>query len=152
MKNISVRRLVSVIAVACCLVSSLVVAVGQSPDTAHTPEKGSAERKAIMDALREDFKKANDQQVVFQVNYLKVHNGWAWTDTTPLDAKGKPVAEGGTSLLHNVSGTWQVIDLSTISEDPDNPMGQEEASPGFVKNLRKKYPDVPLDIFPKRKK
>jgi len=120
-------------------------------DTVHTPEMGSAERKAIMDALREDFKNGNGQEVVFKVNYLKAHNGWAWTDTTPLDAKGKPVAEGGTSLLHNENGAWKVIDLSTIEEDPDNPMGQEEASPGFIKNLRKKYPAVPLDIFPKHK-
>src|SRR5690348_12045214 len=51
-------------------------------DELHTPEKGSTERQAIMDALR------GNQNVVFQVNYLKVHNGWCWIDTTPLDSKG----------------------------------------------------------------
>src|SRR5437660_548703 len=47
-------------------------------DELHTPAKGTDERQAIMDALR------GNQQVVFQVNYLKVHNGWCWVDTTPL--------------------------------------------------------------------
>ena len=43
------------------------------------------------------------------------------------------------------------FDLSKIPEDPKNPLGAEEASPGFIKNLRKVYPDIPLDLFPARK-
>src|SRR6185295_11380438 len=58
-------------------------------DEVHTPEMGSSERQAIMDALR------GNEDVRFQVHHLKVHNGWAWVDTTPLDKNGHATAEGG---------------------------------------------------------
>ena len=105
-----------------------------------------------MDALRDKYKKDTGDQVTFKVNYLKVHNGWAWTDVTPLGAEGKPVAEGGPQLLHLEKDKWIVIDLSRIPEDPNDPMGAEDASPGFIKNLQKKYPSVPIDIFPTKRK
>jgi len=65
---------------------------GDSAAKAHIPPVGSPERKDIMDGLR------GDQKVVFKVYYLKVHGDWAFVDVTPLDDKGKPVAEGGASL------------------------------------------------------
>src|SRR6266550_1351010 len=70
-------------------------------DELRTPAKGSDERQAIMDALR------GNQQVVFQVNYLKVHNGWCWVDTTPLDKGGRATAEGGPNLLHFENGKME---------------------------------------------
>jgi|SRR2546421_7492492 len=117
---------------------------GSAPDDAvHTPEKGSAERQAILDALR------GGEQVVFQVHFLKVHHGWAWVDVTPLDSKGQATAEGGPQLLHLVDGVWKVLDLSKVPADPKDPQGAEDASPGFVRNVRKTFPGVPADIFPK---
>lgn len=116
-----------------------------SKDPGHyTPAKASAERQAILDALR-----AGDQQTVFQVHYLKVHRGWCWIDITPLDKKGHATAEGGPNLLHLENGTWKVMDLSKVPEDPNDPLGAEDASPGFVKNVMKTFPGVPRDIFPK---
>jgi len=112
-------------------------------DVAYIPAKGSAERQAILDALR------GDQQVTFQVHYLKVHRGWCWVDTTPLDKQGHPTAEGGPNLLHLENGSWKVMDLAKVPEDPKDPLGPEDASPGFVRNLIKTYPGVPRDIFPK---
>jgi hypothetical protein len=103
-----------------------------------------------MDALRAaNFPK---QEIVFQVLYLRAHNGWAWVDVSPLDKKGKPVAEGATQLLHLEKGAWRQIDLSKVPDDPENPLGALESSPGFIKNLRKMYPDVPIDLFPKHKR
>ena len=128
------------------------LARGQVKDLPHTPVKGSPERQAIMDALRANFKADDGAQVVFQVHYLKVHNGWAWADVTPLGDHNKPVAEGGTSLLHYEKDKWTVIDLSAVPADPNNPLGDQEASPGFIRNLRQQYPAVPVDIFPKRRK
>jgi len=112
-------------------------------DELHTPEKGSPERQAIMDALR------GDQKVMFQVNYLKVHNGWCWVDTTPLNKSGRATAEGGPNLLHFENERWKAMDLSKVPEDPNDPLGPEDASPTFVQNLMKKFPGVPRDIFPK---
>jgi hypothetical protein len=112
-------------------------------DELHTPAKGTEERQAIMDALR------GNQQVVFQVNYLKVHNGWCWVDTTPLEKNGRPTAEGGPNLLHLENGTWKVKDLSKVPDDPNDPLGPEDASPAYIRNVMKTFPGVPRDIFPK---
>jgi hypothetical protein len=124
----------------------------QTTDALHTPAKGDPERKAIMDALRDNYRQQNGSTVIFQVNYLKVHNGWTWADVTPLDEKGKAVAEGGPALLHNENDTWKVIDLSVIPEDPDNPQGALDPDAKFIKEVQKRWTGVPADIFPKRKK
>ncbi|MCW3098247.1 MAG: hypothetical protein JWL77_3865 [Chthonomonadaceae bacterium] len=116
---------------------------GAGSDPVHTPRKGSAEEQSILKALR------TKEAVRFKVDFLKVHHGWAWADVTPLDTKGKPIAEGGPNLLHLKAGHWETLDLSKVPADPDDPMGAEDASAGFVKNLRKRFPGVPADIFPK---
>jgi hypothetical protein len=80
--------------------------------------KNSAERRAILDALR------GGDSVIYKVNSLKVHKGSAWLDTTPLDPKTKQAtAEGGANLLHMENGKWRVMDISRVPEDPDDPMG-----------------------------
>jgi len=113
-------------------------------DAAHSPTKGSTERQAILDALR-----GGNQEVMFQVHYVKVHDGWCWIDTTPLDKKGQATAEGGPNLLHLEDSTWKVMDLSKVAEDPKDPLGAMDASPGYVRNVVKAFPGVPRDIFPK---
>ena len=105
-----------------------------------------------MDALRENYGKQTGDKVTFLVNYLKVHNGWAWADVTPLDDKGKPVAEGGPSLLHYENDKWQIIDLSVIPEDPNNPQGAFDPDAKFIGEVQKRWAGVPADIFPKTKK
>lgn len=110
----------------------------------YTPAMGSAERQNILDALREG------QDVKFKVNYFKVHDGWCWIDTTPLDKAGHPTAEGGPNLLHFENGKWKVMDLSKVPEDPNDPLGPEDASPTYIRNLIKTFPGVPRDIFPKK--
>ena len=115
-------------------------------DEVHTPEMGSSERQAIMDALR------GNEDVRFQVHHLKVHNGWCWVDTTPLDKSGHATAEGGPNLLHFENGKWKVMDLSKVPEDPDDPLGVEDASPTYVRNVMRTFPGVPKDIFPKPSK
>ena len=122
------------------------IAFGQKQSAAHIPAKGSAERQAILDALR------GDQQVQFQVHFIKLHDGWCWVDTTPLDKNGRATAEGGPNLLHLEDGKWKVKDLATVPGDPKDPLGAEDASPTFVKNVMKTFPGVPRDIFPKPSK
>ena len=112
-------------------------------DEVHTPEMGSSERQAIMDALR------GKEDIRFQVHHLKVHNGWCWVDTTPLDKSGHATAEGGPNLLHFENGKWKVMDLAKVPEDPDDPLGAEDASPRYVQSVMKTFPGVPKDIFPK---
>ena len=125
------------------LLSFCITAFSQS-DTAHSPAAKSPERQAILDGLR------GSENVIYQVNFIKVHNGWAWVDTTPLDPKTKQAtAEGGPNLLHLESGKWKVMDLSKVPEDKNDPMGAEDASPTYVRNVRKTFKGCPPDIFPK---
>ena len=144
MKNFKAALTISSLAVVCAGVLAFAPrSSARQRQTAgvHIPSAGSAERKAITDGLR------GDQKVVFKIHYLKVHGDWAWIDVTPLDEKGKPVAEGGTSLMHRETGGWKAMDLSGLPEDPDNPM--QEPTAKFVKQLQKKFPGLPADIFPR---
>ena len=118
----------------------------QTAGKAYTPAANSAERKAILDALRSD----SLDKTIFKVNCLRVHDGWAWIDTTPLDPNTKqPTAEGGPNLLRMQNGKWEVLDLSRVPADPKDPLGDQDASPTFVRNVRKTYKGCPPDIFPK---
>ena len=129
------------------ILTAICISASAQPKTqdsrAHIPAGGSQERKAIVAALR------GEQDVTFKVHYIKVHNGWCWIDTTPLDKQGRPTAEGGPNLLHLEDGKWKVIDLSNVPDDPKDPMGPTDASRGYVNNLIKTFPGVPRDIFPK---
>lgn len=110
----------------------------------HTPSQNSTERKAILDALR------GSENVVYKVNFIRVHSGWAWVDTTPLDPKTKQAtAEGGPNLLHFTDGKWNVEDLTKVPEDKNNPMGPEDPSPTYIRHLRSTFKGCPADIFPK---
>jgi len=92
---------------------------------AYTPEKGSAERKAITDALRVPVQKKLKQQVVFKVDHLNVQNGWAFLLGAPqrpdggaIDYRDTPYADAYNAgafgddvmaLLHKVGGQWRVV-------------------------------------------
>lgn len=139
--------MIRTLTISICILAVICISASAQPQTtdkrAHVPANGSPERTAILDALR------GDQDVTFKVHYIKVHNGWCWTDTTPLDKQGRPTAEGGPNLLHLEDRKWKVVDLSKVPEDPKDPMGPTDASRGYVNNLIKTFPGVPRDIFPK---
>lgn len=138
------RRLLTLFLPALLLGFAFCVDSSAQTDTVHSPAAKSPERQAILDALR------GSEYVIYQVNFIKVHNGWAWVDTTPLDPKTKQAtAEGGPNLLHLVNGKWTVMDLSRVPEDKNDPLGAEDASPTFVRNLRRAFKGCPADIFPK---
>jgi hypothetical protein len=140
------KRLVLSLTVAALFTTCAGAAISQTGGT-HTPAVNSAERQAILGALRA---RSDEKNVVYQVHFIRVHDGWAWVDTTPLDPKTRqPIAEGGPNLLHIVNGKWRVMDLSKIPEDPNDPLGLQDASPTFIKNLRRTYKGCPADIFPK---
>ena len=137
------KRQSSLIVLIAMLCMPLVAQTNATKPGPHVPVNGSAERKAIVDALR------GEQDVTFKVHYIKVHGDWCWIDTTPMDKQGHATAEGGPNLLHLEDGKWKVMDLSTVPDDPKDPLGAEDASPGYVKNVMKTFPGVPRDIFPR---
>jgi hypothetical protein len=90
-----------------------------------TPERGSPERKAILDALRGPVEKQLRQSVVFKVNHLKLQNGWAFLLGVPQQPDGNAIDYSGTAyaeaqeagafddgivaLLHLTGGKWRVV-------------------------------------------
>src|SRR5713101_7245862 len=153
MKNIRTRRLILLSGVALIFSFAQSSRVqSQVTDQLHTPAKGSPERTAILDVLREEYKSGQGIHVTFQVNHLKVHNGWAWATCTPLDDGGKVIGEQWPSLLHNEDGKWVIKDLMAITEALDDPVGPLEPSRKYLNEVQKKYPGVPADIFPRARK
>jgi hypothetical protein len=123
---------------------------GEVKDELHTPAIGSPERQALMDALRDEYKSRPYRgSITFVVNYLKIHNGWAWTypeprSTDPHDQFG----ENSGFLLHQVNGQWKVMNLPPMVDDPDDPENLDYPTRKDVERFRKMYPSIPTDIFP----
>jgi hypothetical protein len=117
-------------------------------DKIHTPVAGSAERTAILDVLHREYTTGSGPKVKFKVNYLKVHNGWAWINVVPLNSSGEPEGDPWPSLLRNQNGVWSSIDLVAVGQDLGESDGPQSPTKRFLQALQKKYPTVPADIVP----
>ena len=105
---------------------------------AYTPQPGSRERKAIMDAYRAEWMGGDQSRpVVFVVNFLKVHRGWAYATVTPQSPDGSQNYETESGLLRKRNGRWKVLDRVAGGGDDSD-----------FKTMRTKYPAAPSDIFP----
>ena len=113
----------------CLCVPALVMfaaAVGAaSAQEARTPATGSAERKAIADALRAPVEKELKQKVVFKIDHLKASGDWAFLRGVPQRPDGGRVDYSTTAyqqriedgvfddwicaLLRKKAGKWQVV-------------------------------------------
>lgn len=112
---------------------------------AYTPAPGSAERKAIMDALRGIL---GVEDVVFVVRFLKVSGGWAWVETDPRSKDGRNRYEPVDCLLRKRQDTWTVLRCRPCcAECDDDPDCREPAR--YYKKLRSSFPGAPASIFPK---
>jgi hypothetical protein len=121
-------------------------------DELHTPPMGSPERQALMDTLREVYKHGHTYRgnITFVVNYLKVHNGWAWTYPEPRSSDPHDqFGENSGFLLHQVNGGWQVMKVPPMIDDPDDPENLDYPTHRDVERIRKMYPSIPTDIFPR---
>jgi hypothetical protein len=113
-------------------------------------DPGSSEqRKAVLAGLSK--KSTNGKIVSWKVNILNISGDWAFTDVTPLDKAGHPLAEQKVAVLHHIHGPngadkgWKELDLSKVPSDPN----EEEYGSGFQRNIRKTFPYLPKEIFQK---
>jgi hypothetical protein len=113
------RSIVLATIVVACFTSIL------SAQTAHTPEKGSAERKVILDALRVPVERDLKQKIVFVAENFNVYGNWAFVGGTPQTAKGgspdysrtqyADAQDSGAfdnnffALLKKSAGKWKVV-------------------------------------------
>jgi hypothetical protein len=96
------------------------------PAPTATTTAASTERKAILDALRVPVAAEVHTQVLFQVNKLKILQGWAFLGALPVQADGVTMIDyhgtpyqqqideeafdyGMFALLHQVGGKWTVV-------------------------------------------
>ena len=99
----------------------------------HTPEKDSAERKAILDALRPAVEKELEQKVVFVIGHLAVKDGFAFLTGRPTQPSGQKIdyrktryrqdLEEGvfddnlSALLRDEGAGWKVVTYAMGSTD-----------------------------------
>src|SRR4028118_2252402 len=102
------------------LLAVVLVWCSNSASAQYTPEKGSAERKAIMDSLRVNAKniKGLSGNIIFTVDKLQVQNGWAFIFASPQSADGKPLTKFQEwcefdqqiiALLRKSGKSWRVV-------------------------------------------
>ena len=93
--------------------------------TIYTPEKGSAERTEILNALRAPVEKELRQKIQFAVEHFNVRGNWAFLDGAPQNSLGgKPnyknteyqnAIDAGVfdnnffALLRKTGGKWKVV-------------------------------------------
>jgi hypothetical protein len=103
----------------------MVAAAAASAQGVRTPAPGSAERKAVADALRAPVEKELKQKVIFKIDHLKVSGDWAFLRGVPQRPDGDRVDYSATAyqqriedgvfddwicaLLRKRAGKWQVV-------------------------------------------
>ena len=103
----------------------LVFAAFAAGQAVYTPEKGSAERKAILDALRVPVEKKLKQKIVFAAEHFNVSGNWAFLSGDPQapgggrpDFRGTPYQEAVDAdmfdnnffaILKRTAGKWKVV-------------------------------------------
>lgn len=127
-------------------------------DKLRTPAEGSAEREAVLNGLRRHWQNARNPddgktyrgKITFRVNYLKVHNGWAWVYAEPRSSLQKErFPENSGFLLQLKTGRWEVMRLPPLDDNGD---GAFNPSPGDWQRIKKMYPSVAPDIIPIEKR
>lgn len=108
----------------------------------YTPQRGTAERAAIMDALRVEVKKYHNIDVLFVVRTLKLKDGWAWAITAPMSKDGANHYEDIVALLHKENSTWNVAEL--VCMEIETPGCIDD--PNFLNGLQERFPGVPKEI------
>ena len=106
-----------------------------------TPKSGSAERKAIMDALRKPVQKETKFPVIFRVGHLKVQNGWAFFSGNALHADGKAIGDDFlwgemAALLRKQGKNWTVLHWGFATDT------------GVMDESKTKWKQAPRAIFP----
>ena len=104
------------------LVSAISLTSGFA-QTVYSPDKGSAERKAILDSLRVPVERDMKQKIVFVADDFKIQGNWAFVGGRPLTPSGgKPTLKNTAwedqedmfddnffGLLQKRSGKWRVV-------------------------------------------
>jgi hypothetical protein len=84
------------------LIFGLLLTAGIYAQRAYTPEKGSAERTAILNVLRVPVEKELKQKIQFNINEFYVLGNWAFVSGDPQDMNGGRPNYAGTVYQEQV--------------------------------------------------
>ena len=121
----------------------------EAEDRIYTPEKGTPERKAILDAVRARLKTGNQ----FEVDHLKANQKWAYfRGNVVVFAEGEKVETDSVQALlerRSVNGksAWMVLEIWNLEQG-----GTEDQFKQFVGRVskRRKTEGIPGKIFPEQ--
>jgi len=115
-------------------------------DSAYTPARGGAERKAILDAVRAHRRRFDSRPVTFVVRHLRVQRGWAWLAVQPQSPDGRSRYEGEDALLRRRSGRWAVVEVMPAFGEREGTALEEDCA--WFQDLRRRFPALPPAILP----
>ncbi len=91
--------------------AQVIVAPGNDVGRLYTPERGSAERAALMDAARPPIEGALGVPVIFVVQVLNTDGTWAYLQAVPHNPDGSPMDWRRTRL----AADWEAGFMSDIA-------------------------------------
>jgi len=86
------------------------ISAAAAAQTAYTPEKGSAERTAILNALRVPVERDLKQKIVFVTDDFKVRGNWAFIG-------GKPQSSGGGTPNYRNTKYWTAFESDAFDNN-----------------------------------
>ena len=101
----------------------------------YTPDKGTPERKAILDAVRK-YRKASSE--VYSPTAFRVSKDWALV-ASPDPADPDVDTAAFSVVLRKTGGKWKVVD------ELRNVEGTDPAKE--VRRIHKKYPSLPMAVL-----
>ena len=115
-------------------------------DSAYTPARGSAERKAILDAMRAHRRRFDPRPVIFVVSSLRVQRGWAWLSVRPQSPDGRSRFEDENALLRRRGGRWEVAEGMPAFGEREGTDTERDCA--WFQQLRRRLPAVPVAVLP----
>jgi len=127
-----------------CLVSPLLA-------EPYTPATGSAERKAICDAVREFVFakvaiKKPARKVVFKIQHLRVDQGTAWFEGNPVFEDGSYVP---TDFLPDMDYVMIVLKTQAGWKVTQDLSRSDVPGQGEIEEINKQLKNVPSSVIPK---
>ena len=92
------------------IVLTAALATSVSAQTVHTPEKGSAERTAILNTLRVPVERELKQKIVFNLEHFRVAGNWAFLG-------GDPQSPGGGRPNYRATPYQEAIDADVFDNN-----------------------------------
>ena len=111
----------------------------------HTPARGTAERREILDALRAEMRRTDPRPIIFVVRRLRAHGSWAWAEVEPRSPDQREHYEPEAALLRRSGGRWRVVERMPSYEEREGSPEQDDCV--YFRAARRRF-GAPADVLP----